>query len=451
MSFWTKSFQGCLGWNGLWNTLSDLDCNLPHDLLPYTSYIQGNDIRSLQIHRRQTAKSNVLCFLINKGCCSIRQVHLSWEFDLYGLVQLTGDSITTMTLSHLHTLMPSTVLDIVFRFCPNLIDIEYHVTSKDMAYGAWSFPIKHKHLQSIDLRFGGRVDFPLEQLLPQLPALRRISLSPRNFAMPSRVLQLLYQYAPQLDSIHFCDWSPSDTDQFMLTVDVHHSASSRVLWLLQQTHASLEALGLRFIVKSTAVTMACLLALDFPHLRKLRLCFCNGLPCRQQDIARVLDQCPCLEEFGLGGVSLSTKELVVAIASLNKLKVLHLTRLRHATTETTLCALFDTMTSRHQLTMLHLERLTHVTGDVLDMVCARFTDLRVLHIKRCLGITDNALRHLADQLKKSALKELVLSTGFPISDSAMQYAREALGHRVKLMDASMQVDDSDTSSDNDFD
>lgn len=377
-------------------------------------------------------------------------MHLSWEFDLYGFVQLTGESITSMTLSHLHTLMPSTVLDIVFRFCPNLTAIEYRVTSKDMAYGAWSFPIIHKCLQSIDLRFGGRVDFPLEQLLPQLPALRRISLSPCNFSTPSRVLQLLYQYAPQLDSIHFCDWSPSDTDQFMLTVDVHHSASSRVLWLLQQTHASLQALGLRFIVKSTAATMACLLALDFPYLRKLRLCFCNGLPCRQQDVALVLGQCPRLEELGLGGISLSTKELVDAIASLRNLKVLHLTRLRHATTETALLSLFDTMMSRHQLTMLHLERLTHVTGDVLDMVCARLSNLRVLHIKRCLGITDNALRHLVDQLKKSVLQELVLSSGFSSSDSAIKYAREELGDRVKLMDVSMQLDDSDTSSDNDF-
>lgn len=236
----------------------------------------------------------------------------------------------------------------------------------------------------------------------------------------------------------------------MLTVDVHHSASSRVLWLLQQTHASLQALGLRFIVKSTAATMACLLALDFPYLRKLRLCFCNGLPCRQQDVALVLGQCPRLEKLGLGGISLSTKELVDAIASLRNLKVLHLTRLRHATTETALLSLFDTMTSRHQLTMLHLERLTHVTGEVLDMVCARLSNLRVLHIKRCLGITDNALRHLVDQLKKSVLQELVLSSGFSSSDSAIKYAREELGDRVKLMDVSMQLDDSDTSSDNDF-
>lgn len=60
-------------WNGLWHSLSDLECSLPNDLLPYTSYIQGNDVRSLHIHRRQTAKSDVLCFLINQGCCSIRQ------------------------------------------------------------------------------------------------------------------------------------------------------------------------------------------------------------------------------------------------------------------------------------------------------------------------------------------------------------------------------------------
>lgn len=62
-----------LQWNGLWSSLSDLECSLPNDLIPYTSYIHGNDVHSLQIHRRQTAKSDVLCFLINKGCHSIRQ------------------------------------------------------------------------------------------------------------------------------------------------------------------------------------------------------------------------------------------------------------------------------------------------------------------------------------------------------------------------------------------
>ncbi|KAI7854316.1 hypothetical protein BDC45DRAFT_509184 [Circinella umbellata] len=309
-------------WGGLWNELSDSNCNFIQDLTPY--HISGRQVKILEMNARKRRKqSKEIKFLVSKKCHHIQTAHLNFGLskqNFLKLFRLMGSSLRVLTMRNHATPSSDIIFNIILRDCSNLNHLTFYtaphyarrtITTNDdndpnnNNKRKWDFLqcYHHHQLQSLALYMHGQTNdiMPLDRLLQSCSQLRRISINPYDFPDTNGTLYSIYQFAPVLETLYYGynlkSWTaktianPSfstrirekamvgggGTLRHLHLSELIHVEEHTLISFIQKNNKTLEIMDLNFLPNLSNETISNLAMFQFPHLKRFTLGMSNNI------------------------------------------------------------------------------------------------------------------------------------------------------------------------------
>ncbi|KAI7886656.1 hypothetical protein K492DRAFT_190031 [Lichtheimia hyalospora FSU 10163] len=257
----------------MWNSIShEQMISIADTLTPYRHYIRPSYVRSLTLLKpwvepdeeddedfireiKNASLEEDVMFL--EHCTHIQQIHIdssywsrSWMNKLYtmahaSLVNLTiqcSDQDIASRVLHLGSILEQfPLLERLSLTCPILFQ---HLQEPRIAL--WDTDHQGTHDRLVDLHidlYGNKNTWflPLEHAVMHFPQLRRLSIHPRDYDEPSRIIQALMDYCIYIDTISIFVESANDP----LYADVSQHPFSMIKSHYQQHHQDLRHLFLQ--------------------------------------------------------------------------------------------------------------------------------------------------------------------------------------------------------------